>query len=107
MVDLRELQIDTPFKWGNNLEFVLKTQGFLRMLGFILSKPVDISKTSLEYLPTQFLCEFIKNEGFHGVLYNSSRDAGHNIVLFDEIKVECMSTKLHEVTSIRVENTEV
>ena len=77
------------------------------MLGFILSKPVDRNKTSLEYLPTQYLCEFIKDQGFHGVLYNSFLGDGYNIVLFDETKVECVSTKLHEITSIRIENTEV
>jgi len=107
VIDLRDPQIGTPFKWGDNLEFLLKIQGFLRMLGFILSKPVNRNKTPLEYLPTQYLCEFIKDQGFHGVLYNSFLGDGYNIVLFDETKVECVNTKLHEVTSIRIENTEV
>ena len=77
------------------------------MLGLILSKPVDKNKTPLEYLPTQYLCEFIKNRGFEGVLYKSFLGSGHNIVLFDENKVECIETKLYEVTSIKVESEEV
>ena len=107
VIDLRSPNIGSPFKWGDKLEFVLKIQGFLKMLGFILSKPVDIDKTTSEYLPTQYLCEFIKNQGFEGVLYKSFLGSGHNIVLFDENKVECTETKLYKVTSIKVESKEV
>ena len=107
VVDLSQPQIGTPFKWGDKLEFVLKIQGFLIMLGFILSKPVDRNKTSLEYLPTQYLCEFIKDQDFHGVLYNSFLGDGYNVVLFDETKVECVCTKLHVVISIKTESKEL
>jgi hypothetical protein len=107
VIDLRNPQIGTPFKWGDNLEFVLKIQGFLKLLGFILSKPVDRNKTQLEYLPTQYLCEFIKDQDFHGVLYNSFLGDGYNIVLFDETKVDCVSTKLYEITSIKTESKEL
>lgn len=111
VIDLRDPgpnpNIGSPFKWGDNLAFGLKIQGFLRMLGFILSEPVDRNKTPLEYLPTQYFCEFIKNQGWKGVLYKSFLGSGYNIVLFSEDKVDCIETKLYTVTSIKIENEEV
>lgn len=108
VIDLRDPDIGSPFKWGDKLKFVIDIQGFLMMLGYILSKPVDRNKTVLEYLPTQYLCEFIKNQGFEGVRYGSfSGEDGHNIVLFGTDKVECVSTKLYEVTSVEVESEQV
>jgi len=107
VLDLKSPGIGSPFKWGDNLDFVLKIQGFLGMLGFMLSKPVDKNKTPLEYLPTQYLCEFIKNQDFEGVLYKSFLGSGHDVVLFNERKVECIETKLYKVTSVKVQSEEV
>lgn len=37
-----------------------------------------------EYLPTQYLCEYIRELGFEGVCFNSSVNVGHkNLVVFD------------------------
>lgn len=42
-----------------------------------------------EYLPTQYLCEYIRGLGFEGVCFNSSVNSGHkNLVIFD-----CISAK--------------
>lgn len=103
VIDLRNPQIGSPFKWGDKLDFVLEVQGFLQMLGFILSKPVKKDREPLEYLPTQYLCELIKNEGFEGVMYKSNYSEGYNIVLFDDSKVECTDTRLYMVKSVKIE----
>lgn len=42
-----------------------------------------------EYLPTQYLCEYIRELGFEGVCFNSSINIGHkNLVIFDCISEE-------------------
>lgn len=107
IIDLRNPYIDTPFRWGNNLAFVLDIHHFLRMLGKILSKPVSRNRTTKEYLPSQYLCEFIKSNGFDGVLYRSDLGDGHNLVLFNSEKVVCTETKLYRVTSSKVTIEEV
>jgi len=107
VIDLRQTAIGSPFRWGDNLEFVLKVQGFLKMLGFILSKPVDKNKSLFDYLPTQYLCEFIKKQGYEGVVYMSKLGKGHNIVLFNDNKTTCSSVELHKVTSIEIKNEKV
>ena len=53
------------------------------------SKPVLPNRTHLDYIPTQFICEFFKTVcGFHGLVFNSSFGNGKNIVLFDQNLVE-------------------
>ena len=106
-IDLRHPYIDTPFRWGDRLAFVLDIHHFLRMLGHILSQPVDRSKTPKDYLPTQYLCEFIKSQKFDGVQYKSVLRGGYNLVLFDSDKAKCTKTKLYKVISNKVIAEEV
>ena len=107
VIDLRNPCIETPFKWGDKLAFVCDIFNFLRMLGSLLSKPVDKDNVAIDYLPTQYLCEFIKNQGYEGVLYKSFLGQGNNIVLFSEENVKCIGTKLHKITSVKVDSEEV
>lgn len=56
----------------------------LKLLGNELSNPVQPSSASYEYIPSQYLCEFIKYKGFNGILYKSSIcPSGKNLALFD------------------------
>ncbi len=74
--------------------FPVQTDEYVNYLGFRLhttfSKPIDYSKSDIEYLPYQFISELIKRQNFHGVLYRSlfgksskSKDDS-NLVLFNE-----------------------
>jgi hypothetical protein len=105
IVDLRDPHVGSPFRWGDRLEFVLKVQGFLRRLGLALSEPVGRTESVLNYLyylPTQYLCEFIRHEGYDGVSYRSRLGKGHNTVLFDPVTARCISTRLYRVKSLDV-----
>lgn len=55
---------------------------FLEKLGQELTQPVLPRSAALDYIPSQYLCEFIKKIGFHGVIYNSSVSEGINLALF-------------------------
>ena len=57
---------------------------FLVHLSDKLSQPVLPHKKELEYLPTQYLCELIKDRGFNGIAFKSSLEKGYNYVIFDE-----------------------
>lgn len=54
----------------------------LERLGEELTKPVQPSSAAFEYIPSQYLCEFIKKLGYHGVIYRSSVSEGVNLALF-------------------------
>lgn len=73
---------------------------FLCHLGGELSKPVLPRAADLEYLPTQYLSEFIKNCGYDGVVFISSISTGSNIALFDDSKIHAASLTQYKVTNI-------
>jgi hypothetical protein len=74
-----------------------------------LSKPIRRYDTDIEYVPTQFICEFIRYIiGFEGILFNSSLDSeGKNIVLFDQEKIECINVKKLLITKLELDYKQV
>lgn len=71
-----------------------------------LSKPIRRYDSELEYIPTQFICEYIRynNKEAAGIMFDSSLHiGGKNIVLFDQNKVECISVEKHRVTNVVIE----
>jgi RES domain len=74
---------------------------FLSHLGSELARPILPRVADLEYLPTQYLCEFIKNCGYDGVVFMSSIGSGANIALFDDSKVRAVELTQYELTSVR------
>ncbi|MBL7645609.1 MAG: RES family NAD+ phosphorylase [Candidatus Hydrogenedentes bacterium] len=55
----------------------------LQRLGEELTRPVLPHAAAIDYIPSQYLCEFIKRSGFDGVIYNSSVSKGFNLALFN------------------------
>lgn len=79
----------SPFSIGDEsqISMLRRDIGFLCELGNELSRPIIPRVAHLEYLPSQYLCEFIKDRGFHGVKYGSSVGNGYNVALFDDTTV--------------------
>lgn len=87
LIDLRKPQLSiSPFELDDNgLELLFKDHmPFLKHLSLSLSIPVLPHKKELEYLPTQYLCELIKDKGFEGIVFKSSLGSGDNYVIFDD-----------------------
>jgi len=86
IADLRDpKRTVSPFELDeDSLVALYPEMPYLVTLGEELSKPIIPMEADLEYLPSQYLCEFIKSEGFGGVLYKSSLASGYNIALFDD-----------------------
>jgi hypothetical protein len=79
---------------------------FLVDLGEDLKRPVLPHAADLDYLPSQYLCEFIKNQKYHGVLYKSSVGDGVNLALFDPNlgKIGKIEQRLVSKVQIQLEN---
>lgn len=75
-------------------EFLLKQR-----IGTDLSKPMRrYDNKEIEYVPTQYICEFIKILGADGIRYNSAvHHNGRNLVLFKSDKVRCISVDVRTV----------
>ena len=80
---------------------------FLCHLESELSKPILPRVADLEYLPTQYLCEFIKNCGYDGVVFKSSISNGANVALFDDSKVIAEALTQYEVTKLNYEQVQL
>lgn len=76
---------------------------FLERLGEELTRPVQPAGAAIDYIPSQYLCEFIKKGGFDGVVYRSSVSDGSNLALFDPTEANGRSVALYNVTKVSVE----
>jgi hypothetical protein len=95
----------SPFSIGDEsqISMLRRDIGFLCELGKELSRPVLPKSAHLEYLPSQYLCEFIKGRGFNGVKYGSSVGDGFNIALFDDTFVNVGVISEYCVSRVNVE----
>jgi len=85
----------------NELEDFLVHLPFIAKLEQELSKPRRRSDNELDYLPTQYLSEFIKSMGFHGVEYQSSLfENGYNLAIFNSTNFTCKKVEVYEIDKI-------
>ena len=69
-----------------------------------LSKPIRRYDSEIEYIPTQFICEYIRYiSDSDGILFNSSLHVGgKNIVLFKHDKVRCIKVEKHYISQVEI-----
>ncbi|MBP0616595.1 RES family NAD+ phosphorylase [Jiella mangrovi] len=72
-------------------------------LGEELTRPVQPAGAAIDYIPSQYLCEFIKKRGFDGVVYRSSVSDGINLALFDPTQAVGGSVSRYNVSKVFVE----
>lgn len=77
--------------------------GFLDQLGRELTRPIVPQTAAIDYIPTQYLCEYIKSCGFDGIIYSSSVGDGVNLALFNPDLAKIGKIQALEVTKVQVE----
>lgn len=101
---------DDPIPWAENeaIEDFLTYVPFIQTLQKEISLPIRKRDKQLDYIPTQYISEFIKSLGFDGVEYQSSlyKD-GYNLAIFNPEKLECIATKVYEIENIELKHQEV
>ncbi|WP_295536733.1 RES domain-containing protein [uncultured Thioclava sp.] len=105
LIDLRApKQLISPFSLGDE-DKIGALRGdidFLERLGNELTRPVRPQAAAIEYVPSQYLCEFIKRSGWDGVLYSSSVSDGVNLALFDPSKASPKDVAIWRVEKVTV-----
>jgi len=104
LVDFTE-EVSSFLNFENIIDYT-KSVLLKKRISIDLSKPIRRYDSELEYIPTQFICEFIRYiTGADGILFNSSlHEDGENIVLFNEDKIKCISVQKHHVTKVSIES---
>ncbi|MBM3302745.1 MAG: RES family NAD+ phosphorylase [Deltaproteobacteria bacterium] len=110
VVDLTSVPvIPDPFACGEDtLASSIVRNAFLRCLNTSLSVPVRREDIDIEYLPTQYVAEVIRDAGYDGILYTSSlAEGGKNVVVFDPKQVMIDdATELVTVTAVSITHEE-
>ena len=72
----------------------------LRMVAQEIAKPLR-NDNVLDYLPTQYISDFIRSKGYDGIEYRSTMSKkGTNLAVFDPSIFECTGTSIYDVQSI-------
>ena len=104
VISLNKIQELSPFEIkekGFELEEFINIRPYLLKLQSELSKPIRKQDSSLDYLPTQYLCEFIKLNGFDAIEYKSAmHNGGYNLAVFNDDHFECIDSIFIDVTNL-------
>jgi len=66
------------------------------------SRPVRSEDETINYIPTQYLSEFFKTNGYDGIIYKSAlTEKGYNIVLFDPKSALLKGARVFQIKSIK------
>lgn len=105
ILNLRDT-INDPISWAEQeaIDDYLIYIPFIRTLQKELSLPIRRLDKEIDYLPTQYLSEFIKSIGFDGVEFQSSLYSnGYNLAIFQPEKFECLKVKVYEIKDIKLQ----
>lgn len=95
----------SAFAGFGNLKSHTKAIRLKELIGKDLSKPIRRYDSNIEYVPTQFICEFIRFViGADGILFNSSlHPTGQNLLVFNHNKMECIKVTKKVVTELKID----
>ena len=97
---------EDPTLYGRGkINVAIKAHLLKQRISTDLSKPMRRYDTEIEYVPTQFICEFIRwVTGANGIRFASSRHTeGRNVVIFDQDLVTCTAVDVYRVSKLTLE----
>jgi hypothetical protein len=102
-IEVKESFIIADFSYESLGSFMDEKLEYEQMLLYFIMKdfsaPTDSNKK--DYIPIQYIAEFIKNLGYEGIRFNSSLySKGRNITIFNYDKCEPVGSKLYEIEDI-------
>lgn len=92
------------FQPNEDVDKIIKAKLLRDLISKDLSKPMRRYDSEIEYIPTQFICEFILViTGAMGIRFQSSlHTEGKNIVIFDQDLMECTGVNLKKVNAVNL-----
>ena len=89
----------------SNLIFLKKClDKWVHFIGNEIAKPMRRFDKTLDYVPTQYICDYIKHLGYDGIKYKSTlSNGGTNYAIFKEKKFECVQVKVVHIGNIQYE----
>jgi hypothetical protein len=79
-------------------------ENLCRSLSEFFAKPVTSDDDITDYIPTQYIAEYIKNIGYDGIVYRSAvANSSKNYAIFNYEKCRAVSSSIYSVTGQIVE----
>ncbi|MDZ4668387.1 MAG: RES family NAD+ phosphorylase [bacterium] len=103
-VDIVDFTKDSPLFQPYNVKDTIQGKLLRDRISKDLSKPMRRYDSELEYIPTQFICEYIKVfTGAKGIRFRSSlHREGNNIVFFEQSLMTCKAVKKVKIKAINL-----
>jgi len=110
IIDLTRLDSISVFSAGLDYAFHAINRGHLKRINDEVAKPIRSSDSQLEYLPTQYICDYIKSiqnednlteQAYQGIMYKSTMiNTSYNLAVFDPELFECIETETKNITTV-------
>lgn len=104
VISLNKIEELGPFEIKEkqfNIEEFINMRPYLLKLQTELSKPIRKHDSTLDYLPTQYLCEFIKAT-WQAIEYKSAmHPGGYNLAVFDDSNMFCIDAAFIDITDLK------
>lgn len=100
VINLASLDKISPFL-GIDFTQHAVNKNHLRKISKEIAKPLRRQDSNLDYLPAQYISDFIKSKQFDGIEYTSTMvHGGYNLAIFDEKLFTCRSVKVFDIKSV-------
>ncbi|WP_417591612.1 RES domain-containing protein [Owenweeksia hongkongensis] len=85
---------------------VIKATLLRKKISMDLSKPMRRYDSEIEYIPTQFICEYVNVfTGARGIRFASSlHPSGNNVVIFDQALMECTKVTSRKINKLDLDS---
>lgn len=102
IIDLtRELDLVDPIH-SKDINADLERRALIHEFDTWLSRPVRDEDHEVDYVPTQYLAEYILHKGYDGIKFRSSLAEGKNLVLFDPGKTKCIRVEQRHIKGVTI-----
>jgi len=93
----------------NEINKRIKSTLLKQLISRDLSKPMRRYDSELDYIPTQFICEFIKVfTNVQGIKFRSSlHNIGNNLVIFNKDIMKCNNVKKVQVSKVTIKSKDI
>jgi hypothetical protein len=82
----------------------LREEAVWRDLCRALSEPITSDVTVVDYIPTQVVAEYMRANGYEGLVYKSLLGDGSNVALFEIDAADVMNCTLNRVRAVKFEH---
>ena len=102
--DLTDINLDEIEILDEDVVTLAKRKLLIRTLSNDMSRPMRRYDSPIEYVPTQFLCEYVQQtQNVSGIRFSSSiYKKGTNLVIFDPALMRCIDVKEYTVKSLDI-----